>query len=288
MRNQRGILSFQIVLMVAALVAATVAPASARHDEYVTDLWLAVYDEQGNELDVISLDGAVILPRREPRVLQMFTEIDGNRHHVSTQFNVARGSGTWLNHYRNRQEQGQVNIGLHPNVEPRGPLYLEYEILDNVGLEDEGLRRGTIRVEVSDKVDQGSSIGHDRADTNDIVTAIYRGILLRDPDPAGAATAEQAIRDNGWDAIVSVARTTAISRESQVDVYQRGISNQQRLVALYGELLDMDASDVDAYVWREQLDRLGRGDISGVVLEMVQSEAFQDHFGIADTVWRRR
>ena len=76
------------------------------------------------------------------------------------------------------------------------------------------------------------------------------------------------------------ARQIAESRESEIDLYQKGTCNQQRLLALYKQLLGRESAQIDQSPWRAQLDHLGRGDIAEVADDLVGSREFQERFGL--------
>lgn len=108
-----------------------------------------------------------------------------------------------------------------------------------------------------------------------IVTTLYRGILLRDPDPGGLQAWVDTIRQNGFLGVLSVAHDIADSRESKIDVYSRAnVNNQQRLAAMYKVLLGRDTSSVDPAFWQMQLARLNAGDVASVVDGLVRSPEF--------------
>ena len=260
-----------------ALVAIAV-PATAAHDDVVRDLRIAVADHNGREIAVISPADAVMLPRSEPVQLRMFYEVNGQRHNVPTEFRVARGSERLLNHTKNRQDRGEVTVEYYPNANPTGPSYLEYRIHDDVRLADERMRSGQVRIDVA------SGLGQAEADR--LVGALYRGILLREPDQQGNYAARQAIQEGGWNGLVRFAQNLASSRESEMDLYERGSCNQQRLLAMYRELQGRDLRSVDQRTFRAHLEQMGRGDVDGVVMALMESAEFQDRFGLR-TAWRR-
>ena len=113
-----------------------------------------------------------------------------------------------------------------------------------------------------------------------VIAGLYQGILLRAPDN-GAVGFRDRIAREGRAGAVRVAREIAESRESEIGVYEKGSCNQARLLALYEHLLGIDSSRVDQRRWREQLQRMERGDIAGVVDEMVQSREFAARFGLS-------
>ena len=77
------------------------------------------------------------------------------------------------------------------------------------------------------------------------------------------------IRRNGYAGALKHAREIASSRESEIEVYKRAC-NQQRLLALYKELLGRDSAQIDQTLWRSQLEHLERGDVEEVVSDITE------------------
>jgi hypothetical protein len=139
-----------------------------------------------------------------------------------------------------------------------------------------GRQRGEILVEVVAAAEAAATapapVSTDRAQA--VVAALYRGILLRDPDP-GAKIWAETIRSRGYFGALSVAHDIAESRESKIEIYNRGdVSNQTRLVAMYRSLLGLDASHVDGGQWQNYIARLNAGDVAGVVDELARTPEF--------------
>ena len=64
--------------------------------------------------------------------------------------------------------------------------------------------------------------------------------------------------------------------ESRIGVYEReGVCNQQRLLAMYKNLLGLSADQIDREQWEEDLQRMNAGQIDAVVVGMVRSPRFQ-------------
>lgn len=272
-------LSLTTLSLAVVLVAATVVPAVASHPATVQQLNIAVLDHNGREIAVISPDQSVMLPRDTPIQLRMFEQLGNERRIIPTEFRVQRGSEA-LNHTRNRQDRGEVTVELRRGANPTAPLYLEYTIHDSVQLANDRMRRGHLRVEIGDSGDMG------QAEVDRIVGALYRGILLREPDQQGAVSARQSILTGGWSGLSRLAQEIASSRESEIDVYERGACNQQRLLAMYRELQGRESRNIDQRTWRAQLEQMGRGDIGGVVAALTETPEFQNRFGLR-TVRRR-
>jgi hypothetical protein len=279
MRMQRAHAAPTTALWMAIALLAVAVPAAANHDaQAVGSLNVAVYDHNGNEVTVITPHDPVMLPPDEPIQLRMFEQLaNGERRWIPTEFRVRRGSEA-LNHTRNRQSRGEVTVELYPDARVNGPLYLDYTILSNVRLANETMRRGSLQVQVADTLAS--------AEADRLIGALYRGVLLREPDQQGMVAAREAIRTGGWNGLVRFAQNTANSRESEMDVYEKGACNQQRLIAMYRELQGRELRRVDQRTFRAHLEQLERGDIDGVVVALMETPEFQDRFGLR-TAWRR-
>lgn len=126
-----------------------------------------------------------------------------------------------------------------------------------------------------------------------ITAALYRAILLREPDGEGAASKIQTIRQRGFSGVYDVAVDMAASRESQEDVYRRSVTvevggrpvsrpvnDEDRLLALYSELLGVtDVGAVRPDEWNSQLDHLSRGRLTDVLRDLLGRREFSDRFG---------
>ncbi len=151
-----------------------------------------------------------------------------------------------------------------------------YRILEDVRGRLEG--SVTIRVENDDEgYSSGGSQdgGYSNDWVRDLTGSLYRGILMREMDEPGGRGYMDRIRRGGYSTVVQIAQEIARSEESRVRVYERA-NNQQRLVALYENLLDLDSDDIDEEDWDNDLRRLNQGRISDVVNDMVRSERFRE------------
>ena len=254
---------------------AVALPAAASHNS-VQEVRIAVIDPRTNqELGVIAPDGSFELPQNEERLLRLFEPPRPERQ--ERRYLAAElGFGpvqTGLEFTRRSTTRGEAAVRVRPGgtTMPSGRLHVGYRIDDGVQLANESLRLGRVFAEV---VPTGNSPG--RAD--DLVAALYRGILLRDPDST-AATRRDDIRRGGYAAALRQAREIAASRESEIEVYKRAC-NQQRLLALYKELLGRDSARIDQNLWRSQLEHLERGDVEEVVSDLVESREFRERWSL--------
>ena len=269
----------RILLSLATLLALGVAfdvPAAASHGT-VDAVKIAVIDPRTNrELAVLDPGGTLTLPPDEERLLRLFEPPEqgrAERQAIPAEFGFGPVQ-TALQIVSHSVSRGEAVVRLRrgANTSSGGgaALHVGYHIDDDVDLAHENMRLGRVLVDVS--------AGGGRS-ADDIVAALYRGILLRAPDQAAAARRDDIAR-NGYAGVVRQAREIAESRESEIDVYQRGACNQQRLLALYKELLGREAPQIDQRTWRAELQHLERGDIAEVVNDIVASRDFQTRFDL--------
>ena len=113
----------------------------------------------------------------------------------------------------------------------------------------------------------------------DVTRALYRGILMREAEPRSVTERGRDIDRGGFDAVLRHAQDIADSRESRIDLYSRGTTNEQRLLALYDNLMGQSGRQIETRYWDANLLRLSRGDVAGVVTWMIRSEAFRRRYG---------
>jgi hypothetical protein len=167
----------------------------------------------------------------------------------------------------------------------QGESVVRYTLLDTIkGLRiPNDLRSSAFTVRVSNDAQlvpvdaQPAPIETDAA--RQAAAELYRGILLREPDPEGLAAYGERIRERGYAGMMETAVEIARSEESRVSVYRNGASYEQRLATLYEHLLGIDPAEVDRDQWLEDLESLRAGHLDRVVEEMAQSETFRNRFG---------
>lgn len=167
----------------------------------------------------------------------------------------------------------------------QGDSVVRYRLLDTIkGLRiPNDLRSSAFTVRVGNDAQlvpvdaQPAPIETDAA--RNAVAELYRGILLREPDPDGLAGYSERIRGRGYAGMMETAVEIARSEESRVSVYRNGASYEQRLAALYEHLLGIDPAEIDPDQWREDLESLRAGHLDRVVEEIAQSETFRNRFG---------
>ncbi len=153
---------------------------------------------------------------------------------------------------------------------------LRYQITENVGIPN-NLRQGTVTIRVEPvSAASGSAPYTSDGSARGLTNLLYRAILLRDMDPSGQPYVDR-IASGGYAELVKIADEIARSEESRFQVYRReGMTQEQRLTALYRNLLNMNSNQVDREQWSYDLRRLEEGKIADVVRDMVRSDRFQD------------
>jgi hypothetical protein len=124
----------------------------------------------------------------------------------------------------------------------------------------------------------GSSYNGSRAEQ--VTQMLYRGILMRDPDPGAQGTID-SIANGGYDAAVRAAVGIANSSESRNRIPGQGVSSEDRLAALYQNLLGMSPDRVDRSQYENDLRRITAGRVADVVSDMVQSERFRSRANLS-------
>ncbi len=158
---------------------------------------------------------------------------------------------------------------------------LRYRIVENISLAKRE-REGSVTIRVA-PVSASVPIGSASARTaRELTNLLYRGILLRSLDETGAASYIARIEDGGYPALIEVAREMARSEESRVRVYERtGVTNQQRLDALYLNLLSLSGNQIDRSQWDSNLSLISQGRMEELVANLVRSDRFQDLHGLS-------
>jgi hypothetical protein len=114
-----------------------------------------------------------------------------------------------------------------------------------------------------------------------LTQVLYQGILMREADSGAGGTIEK-IRNDGFEGLVQAAVGIANSEESRTRIYQDlRVSNEQRLNALYKNLLGLDASQVSQSQRATDLSRLSNGEIARVVEDLLRSDRFRSRYAVA-------
>ena len=162
-----------------------------------------------------------------------------------------------------------------------------YEILGNTVL-DGVAREGQIEVQVDGpRANSAAAVAPAYDGTRDLsegtantlLRDLYRGILMREPDPAASSWRDK-IEVGGYNGLLEVARAIATSDESRISVYERGIGNEQRLAALYLHLLGRQPSQVARTDWDRGLQLLAARQYPELVTELLGQAGFFTRYRI--------
>jgi hypothetical protein len=268
-------------LAAVAAVLCAVAANAATQNPTVRNVRIAVIDPAtGDELGVLTPGQEIALAPGEQRIFRLFTE-DRAQGRLTLGGNFGLGPTASPLQIVGTPGRGEVRIQLDDAaVGQRFPL--GWKLGDQIPVSDEALRLGRIMVRVVSTPGVGTApiLQYPGRVPATVVTVLYRAILMRDPEAGGASGSIDDIARNGYDGVLRVANTIANSEESRSRIYvDRNVTNEQRLEALYRELLGMRRTDVSASQWESDLVQLGRGNIAGVVDAIVRSEQFRTRFG---------
>lgn len=277
---QRPILTAVAALLLASWGAAELAAQPAR------ELRILVIGDNREDLGYVN-PGQVLNLAPGSRVrLRMQAVYGGNRseRYPSTRFTEGKGSDAV---YISGGDQEVGNARLEVATRPRNrEEVIRYQILDR----DLGIPADLMNGSITVRVDRNAANPGDPGAPSqplptgqdaELVRALYRGILMRDPDASGASSALDKLRREGRSAVGDIARSLAESEESRRGVYDRtGVSQQQRLNAIYENLLGLAADDVDRDQYNSDFERLSRGNVVAVIDSVVRSERFRERFAL--------
>ncbi len=196
-----------------------------------------------------------------------------------TQFSETEPGRGWVRVTRTSAENSSATLEtVRPSSSSRNRTEtLRYQITENVGIPN-NLRQGTVTIRVEPvSAAAGSAPYTSDGSARGLTNVLYRGILMRDFDASGQPYVDR-IAQGGYAELVKIADEIARSEESRFQVYTRGerVTQEQRLTALYRNLLNMNANQVDREQWSYDLRRLEEGKVADVVRDMVRSDRFQD------------
>lgn len=248
-----------------AAVAGAQGPRILRGGE-VSRVEIAVWDPGSQvEIGLLRPDDTLVMDAGDSVVLRVVAPRGYGpgdvRQYLPAKLSVVKGAGAEL-----ADVDAAAGSALLKALPKRGVAEISYQLGQGIEVERQELARGTFRVDV-----QALSKGQK------VVRAFYLGILMRDVDYDNAEVRERiaAIDRQGYPAVVSVAREIAESDESRTKVYDRGHTHQARLAALYEHLLGLEPSQFDKYQMEDHLEMMKRGDVAGVVMDIVRSPEFR-------------
>jgi hypothetical protein len=184
---------------------------------------------------------------------------------------------------RGNAANAAVDLEILPMKRGNRIQRIGYTITDNRVPAD--LRTGSFNIQVSwssastetPSGSTGGGWGNDRA--RDLTRVLYQGILMREPDPAASGTTN-AIRDGGYNALVTEAFNIANSDESRFSIPRKGISSQQRLQAMYQNLLGLSPGQAEPGAWDNDLRSIESGRVALVAQRLVHSDVFRSRFNL--------
>jgi hypothetical protein len=248
------------------------------------DVRIVVKDlSSDQEIGSILPGGSFTLQEGQRVRLIMTAQGRGRTLYPQTEFSENEPGRGWVKVTRTNVENANATLeAVRPSNTNRNRVEtLRYRITEDLGLPND-VRQGTVTIRVEPVSAQGNSplptTGNTRA--SQLTNVLYRGILMRDMDQAGAQTFINSIANGGYNELVFVAQQIAQSEESRIRLYEQGQNNQQRLTSLYQHLLGMSSNQIDSAQWDADLRRLNDGKIVDVVLDMVRSERFQDYHNV--------
>jgi hypothetical protein len=272
----RTLLTLLLVLALVPLAAAQVSKPN------IGQVVIVVKDiDSKEEIGSVEPGGTITLPSGSHVRLIMTALPTGRAHgplYPDTKFSDTSNGGVTIT--RSNVENSTADLVLNRTKAASRTETIRYQI-------DESwvpvhLRTGSFRIHIAPASSVGgsavSSLALGRSSADQLTRMLYQAILLRDPDPGAAGTVE-AIANGGYNALVRAAVGMANSEESRVRLYDQGTTNEQRLAALYRNLLGLSTSQVDRSQYENDLRRLNDGEIAGVVADIVNSDRFRDRIG---------
>ena len=271
-------------LTLAAIVALLLPLAALAQN--ARDVRIVVKDLDSDQEIGSILPGRSFTLQEGQRVrLIMTAQGRGRTLYPQTEFTENEPGRGWVRVTRTNIENANATLETRrpSNTNRNRVEILHYRITEDIGLPT-GERHGTVTIRV-DPTAGNSPVpvtGNTRA--SQLTNMLYRAILMRDMDQAGAQTFINSIASGGYNELVFVAQQIAQSEESRIRLYEQGQNNQQRLASLYQHLLGMSSNQIDSAQWDADLRRLNDGRIVDVVLDMVRSERFQDYHNVDERI----
>jgi len=270
--------------LAAALTATLAAPLSA---QTIRDVRIAVVDPpSGQELAVVNPGDEITMAPGQTVTLRLF-EPQAARKHDRAPLAVESfgfgGQATPLKITGEAKDRGEATVRLDPSATAGQKLHVGFKLADRIKLADPSAQLGKLVVRVvPSTLVQGQEYyvpGYRSYGTqiDALVDGLYRGILMREPDAAGSSGWRQSVSVGGFQAARNTAMQIAQSQESMA-VAQKA-SPEQRLTALYQNLLGMTPENIDPAQWSAQLSNIQRGNIAAVVDQLVSSPAFRYRYG---------
>jgi hypothetical protein len=274
-----------IALLVLVSPLAAFAQKSARAQGPYHDVEIQVKDLNSDQVIGTIEPGGTFTLTEGQKVRLIMTAIHPGQgkgaYYPETQFSETEPGRGWVRVTRTSTENASATLEVvRPSSSNRNRTEtLRYQITENVGIPN-NLRQGTVTIRVEPVSASGTASGSapytSDGSARGLTNLLYRAILMREFDPSGQPYVDR-IASGGYNELVKIADEIARSEESRYQVYRReGMTQEQRLTALYQNLLNLNANQVDREQWSHDLRRLEDGKIADVVRDMVRSDRFQD------------
>jgi hypothetical protein len=277
-----------LVAVLALLSPLAILAQSNRQGPY-HDIEIQVKDLNSDQVIGTIQPGGSFTLREGQRVRLIMTAIHPGRGrgiaYPETEFTESEPGRGWVRVTRTNVENANATLEIQrpSNLNRNRTETLHYRIVENIGIPS-NLRQGSITIHaVPDLgVGAGSAPTTSYSRAQQLTNTLYRAILLRDMDPSGQPYVDR-IASGGYTELIRVAEEMAGSEESRDDAFDRaGGSIEQRLNALYQNLLGLTSSQVDSSQRSTDAQRLRAGQIDDVVAAIVQSTRFQEYQNLSD------
>ena len=265
----------------------------ARADQGLYQNIRIVVRDLGSDREIATVrPGGSITLREGQRVrLIMTADAPGRGRDIAypeTEFTEAEPGRGWVRVTRTNVDNANATVKIERprNATRHRGETLRYRITENIGIPS-SLREGTITIQVEPTSVSDQTPAATTQQARNLTSRLYKAILMRDMDEAGARPHITSIVSGGYPALVQVAERIAESDESRIRVYEReGVCNQQRLLSMYKNLLGLSSSQIDRDQWTTDLRRMNEGKIDEVVLAMVRSNRFKELHDLQERVVR--
>jgi hypothetical protein len=227
-------------------------------------------------IDTVGPGGTITLAKGDKVRLIMSVQGKGRTYYPQTEYWEGQPNGGSVRITRASVENANATVEA---VSSGRSESIGYRILEEV----RGRTEGSVTIRVEDEEEEeapshgGSGGGYGNDWAREITNTLYQAILMRDMDEAGGRGYSDRIRRGGYSTVVQIAQEMARSEESRVRIYERQVTNRQRLESLYENLLGLSSDDIDDEDWASDLRRLNDGRIADVVSDMVRSAQFREY-----------
>ncbi|HYH46374.1 MAG TPA: hypothetical protein VEG34_11880, partial [Thermoanaerobaculia bacterium] len=255
-----------IALLVLVSPLAVSAQKSAKAQGPYHDVEIQVKDLNSDQVIGTIQPGGTFTLTEGQRVRLIMTAIHPGQgkgaYYPETQFTETEPGRGWVRVTRTNAANSNATLEVvrPDNTNRNRTETLRYQITENIGIPNH-LRQGTVTIRVEPvSAASGSAPYTSDGSARGLTNLLYRAILLRDMDPSGQPYVDR-IASGGYNELVKIADEIARSEESRFQVYTRGerLTQEQRLTALYRNLLNMNSNQVDREQWSYDLRRLEEG-----------------------------